>query len=50
MRDILREHGVELRLGLADEDDAAPTRLRHETNSKFGGEDSDDEESRENDR
>lgn len=23
MRDILREHGVELRLGLADEDDAA---------------------------
>jgi hypothetical protein len=23
MRDILREHGVELRLGLVDEDDAA---------------------------
>jgi len=45
MRDILREHGVELRLGLADEDDAA-YEVEAASELKFGGEDSDDEESR----
>jgi len=45
MRDILREHGVELRLGLADEDDAA-YEVEAASELEFGGEDSDDEESR----
>lgn len=43
MRDILREHGVELRLGLVDEDDAA-----YEANAanelEFSDEEPDDEE------
>ena len=45
MRDILREHGVELHLGLTDEEDAA---YEAETASEleFDEEDSDDEESR----
>jgi len=45
MRDILREHGIELRLGLVDEDDAA-----HEVEAaselEFSDEDSDGDESR----
>lgn len=44
MRDILREHGIKLRLGLVDEDDAA-----YESEAakelEFSDEDSDDEES-----
>ncbi|WP_018257241.1 UPF0175 family protein [Halomicrobium katesii] len=45
MRDILREHGVKLRLGLVDEDDAA---YEGEAASELGfdDEDSDDEEPR----
>lgn len=45
MRDILREHGIELRLGLVDEDDAT-----HEVEAanelEFSDEDYDDDESR----
>jgi hypothetical protein len=43
MRDILREHDVELRLGLADEEDAAyETEAAREL--EFSDEDSDGEE------
>jgi len=45
MRDILRDHGVELRLGLVDEDDAA-YELEAARELEFDDEDSDDEESR----
>ena len=45
MRDILREHGVELRLGLVDEDDAADE-AEAANELEFDDEDSDDEESR----
>ncbi len=45
MRDILREHGVELRLGLVDEDDAA-YEAEAASDLRFSDEDSDDEESR----
>jgi len=45
MRDILREHGVELRLGLVDEDDAADE-VEAARELEFDDEDSDDEESR----
>jgi hypothetical protein len=45
MRDILREHGVELRLGLVDEDDAA-YEVEAASELEFGDEDSSDEESR----
>ncbi len=44
MRDILREHGVELRLGLADEDDAADE-LEAATDLEFDDESPDDEAS-----
>jgi predicted HTH domain antitoxin len=43
MRDILHEHGVELRLGLADEDDAA-YEAEAATELEFSDEDSDGEE------
>lgn len=42
MRDILREHGVELRLGLIDEDDAA-YEAEAATELAFRDEDADDE-------
>ena len=45
MRDILREHGVELRLGLVDEDDAA-YEVEAASELEFDDEDSSDEESR----
>jgi hypothetical protein len=45
MRDILREHGVELRLGLADEDDAA-YEVEAASELEFDDEDSDDDDSR----
>jgi len=46
MRDILREHGgVELRLGLVDEDDAA-YEVEAASGLEFSDEDSGDEESR----
>ena len=45
MRDILHEHGVELRLGLIDEDDAA-YEMEAASELEFDDEDSDDEESR----
>ena len=45
MRDILREHGVELRFGLADEDDAA-YEVEAANALEFDDEDSDDDESR----
>ena len=45
MRDILREHGVELRLGIADEDDAA-YEAEAATELEFSTEDSNDEEQR----
>jgi len=45
MRDILREHGVELGSASLTKT-TQPTRLRQRANSGFGGEDSDDEESR----
>jgi len=45
MREILREHGVELRLGLADEEDAA-YEAAAATDLEFSDEDVDDEESR----
>ena len=45
MRDVLREHGVELRLGLVDEDDAADE-VEAARELEFDDEDSDDEESR----
>ncbi|MFC6614941.1 UPF0175 family protein [Halopenitus salinus] len=45
MREILRDHGVELRFGLADEDDAAyESKTAREL--EFSDEVSDDEESR----
>ncbi|WP_049986438.1 UPF0175 family protein [Halobellus rufus] len=44
MRDILREHSIELRLGLVDEDDAA-YELEAARELEFDDEDSDDEES-----
>ncbi|RCU44490.1 UPF0175 family protein [Haloplanus salinus] len=44
MRDILREHGLELRLGLADEDDAA-YEVGTASGVEFDDEDSDDAES-----
>jgi predicted HTH domain antitoxin len=44
MRDILREHGVELRLGLADEDDAA-YKAEAASELEFSDEGSNDEES-----
>lgn len=44
MRDILREHGVELRLGLVDEDDAADE-VAAARELEFDDEDSDDVES-----
>ena len=47
MRDILREHGVELRFGLVDEDDAADEAAAA-SELEFSVEDSDDEESRAN--
>ena len=43
MRDILREHGVELRLGLVDEDDAADE-IAAARELEFDDEDSDDPE------
>jgi hypothetical protein len=42
MRDFLLEHGVELRLGLVDEDDAA-YEVEAASELEFGDEDSDDE-------
>jgi predicted HTH domain antitoxin len=45
MRDILREHGVALRLGLVDEDDAA-YEAKAARELEFDDEDSSDEESR----
>ena len=45
MRDILREHGVELRLGLVDEDDAADE-AEAARELEFDDEDSSDEEPR----
>ena len=45
MRDILREHGVELRLGLVDEDDT-PYEIEAASELEFSDEDSGDEESR----
>ena len=45
MRDILREHGVELRLGLVDEDDAV-YEVEAARELEFDDEDSSDEESR----
>ena len=45
MRDILHEHGVELRLGLIDEDDAA-YEMEAASELELDDEDSDDEESR----
>jgi len=45
MRDILREHGVELRLGLIDEDDAA-YEVKAANELEFSDEDYDDDESR----
>ena len=42
---ILREHGVELRLGLVDEDDAA-YEVEAASDLEFSNEDSADEESR----
>ena len=45
MRDILHEHGVELRLGLIDEDDAA-YEMEAAGELELDDEDSDDEESR----
>ena len=45
MRDILREHGVELRLGLVDEDDATYER-EAARELDFDDEDSSDEEPR----
>ena len=45
MRDLLHEHGVELRLGLVDEDDAADE-VEAASELEFDDEDSDDEESR----
>jgi hypothetical protein len=42
MRDILREHDVELRLGLVDEDDAA-YEVETANELEFDAEDSDDE-------
>jgi predicted HTH domain antitoxin len=45
MRDILREHGVEVRLGLVDEDDAA-YEAEAARELEFDDEDSSDEESR----
>ena len=45
MRDLLREHGVELRFGLVDEDDAADE-IQAASELEFDDEDSDDEESR----
>ena len=45
MRDLLREHGVELRFGLVDEDDAADE-IAAASELEFDDEDSDDEESR----
>lgn len=45
MRDILREHGVELRLGLVDEDDAA-YKVEAARELDFDDEDSSDEEPR----
>jgi predicted HTH domain antitoxin len=44
MRDILREHGVELRLGLVDEDDAV-YEVEAARELEFDDEDSSDEES-----
>ena len=44
MRDILREHGVELRLGLVDEDDAA-YEVEAANELEFDDEDSDDVDS-----
>jgi predicted HTH domain antitoxin len=44
MRDILREHGVELRLGLVDEADAV-YEVEPARELEFGDEDSSDEES-----
>ena len=44
MRDILRDHGAELRLGLVDEDDAA-YEVEAARELEFDDEDSDDEES-----
>jgi hypothetical protein len=44
MRDILREHGVELRLGLVDEGDAA-YEVEAANELEFDGEGPDDEES-----
>jgi len=49
MRDILCEHGVELRLGLSDEDDVA-YEAEAAKELEFDDEDSSDEESRVNDR
>ena len=43
--DILREHGLELRLGLVDEDDAA-YEVEAARELEFDDEDSSDEESR----
>jgi len=45
MRDILREHGVELRLGLVDEDDAV-YEVTAATELEFDDEESPDEDSR----
>jgi len=45
MRDLLHEHGVKLRLGLVDEDDAADE-VEAASELEFDDEDSDDEESR----
>jgi predicted HTH domain antitoxin len=44
MRDILREHGVELRLGLVDEDDAA-YKVEAVSGLEFEDEDSETDES-----
>jgi len=44
MRDILREHGVELRLGLVDEDDAA-YEVEAASELEFDDKDSADEKS-----
>ncbi|QAU12267.1 UPF0175 family protein [Halorubrum sp. BOL3-1] len=44
MRDMLREHGVELRVGLADEDDAAYEKAAA-SELEFSAGNSDDEES-----
>ena len=44
MRDILREHGIELRIGVGDEDHAAYERVAA-NELEFGDEDSDNQES-----